>query len=129
MVSESTLIISIVGAVFASTGFWAFLTSLIQSKKSKNSAEGQMLKGLGHDRICYLGECYIQRGYITKDEYENLHDYLYLPYKKLGGNGTAEKIMKEVDWIAGTPCRAARSRRSGRCRPNRRSCDRESSPA
>lgn len=65
MVSESTLIISIVGAVFASTGFWAFLTSLIQSKKSKDSAEGQMLKGLGHDRICYLGECYIQRGYIT----------------------------------------------------------------
>lgn len=38
MVSESTLIISIVGAVFASTGFWAFLTSLIQSKKSKDSA-------------------------------------------------------------------------------------------
>ena len=96
MASESTLIISIVGAVFASTGFWAFLTSLIQSKKSKGSAEGQMLKGLGHDRICYLGECYIQRGYITKDE----HDYLYLPYKKLGGNGTAEKIMKEVDRLS-----------------------------
>lgn len=100
MVSESTLIISIVGAVFASTGFWAFLTSLIQSKKSKDSAEGQMLKGLGHDRICYLGECYIQRGYITKDEYENLHDYLYLPYKKLGGNGTAERVMKEVDRLS-----------------------------
>lgn len=59
-----------------------------------------MLKGLGHDRICYLGECCIQRGYITKDEYENLHDYLYLPYKKLGGNGTAEKIMKEVDRLS-----------------------------
>lgn len=100
MVSESTLIISIVGAVFASTGFWAFLTSLIQSKKSKDSAERQMLRGLGHDRICYLGECCIQRGYITKDEYENLHDYLYLPYKKLGGNGTAEKIMKEVNRLS-----------------------------
>lgn len=59
-----------------------------------------MLKGLGHDRICYLGECYIQRGYITKDEYENLHDYLYLPYKKLGGNGTAERIMKEIDRLS-----------------------------
>ena len=35
-------------------------------------------------------------GSITKDEYENLHDYLYLPYQELGGNGTAEKIMKEV---------------------------------
>ena len=97
MVSESTLIISIVGAVFASTGFWTFLTSLIQSKKTKDSAEGQMLKGLGHDRICYLGETYVARGYITKDEYENLHDYLFLPYKKLGGNGTAEKVMNEVE--------------------------------
>ena len=97
MVSESTLIISIVGAVFASTGFWTFLTSLIQSKKTKDSAEGQMLKGLGHDRICYLGETYVARGYITKDEYENLRDYLFLPYKKLGGNGTAEKVMKEVE--------------------------------
>lgn len=97
MISESTLIVSIVGAVFASTGFWAFLTNIIQNKKTKESAEGQMLKGLGHDRICYLGESYIQRGYITKDDYENLHDYLYLPYKKLGGNGTAEKIMKEVE--------------------------------
>ncbi len=96
MISESTLIVSIVGAVFASTGFWAFLTTIVQNKKTKDSVEAQMLKGLGHDRICYLGEICIKRGYVTKDEYENLHDYLYLPYKKLGGNGTAEKIMEEV---------------------------------
>lgn len=97
MVSASTLIMSIVAAIFASTGFWAFLTYLIQRKDTKDSAEAQMLKGLGHDRICYLGETYAARGYITKDEYENLHDYLFLPYKKLGGNGTAEKVMKEVE--------------------------------
>ena len=97
MISEQTLIVSIVGAVFASTGFWAFLTNLIQRKDNKESAESQMLKGLGHDRICYLGACYIKQGYITKDDYENLHDYLFVPYKKLGGNGTAEKIMKEVE--------------------------------
>lgn len=41
MVSESTLIISIVGAVFASTGFWAFLTSLIQGKKQKTVQRGK----------------------------------------------------------------------------------------
>ena len=97
MVSASTLIMSIVAAIFASTGFWAFLTYLIQRKDTKDSAEAQMLKGLGHDRICYLGETYVARGYITKDEYENLHDYLFLPYKKLGGNGTAEKVMKEIE--------------------------------
>ena len=97
MVSASTLIMSIVAAIFASTGFWAFLTYLIQRKDTKDSAEAQMLKGLGHDRICYLGETYVARGYITEDEYENLHDYLFLPYKKLGGNGTAEKVMNEVE--------------------------------
>lgn len=97
MVSASTLIGSIVVAIFASTGFWAFLTYLIQRKDTKDSAEAQMLKGLGHDRICCLGGLYVARGYITKDEYENLYDYLFLPYKKLGGNGTAEKIMKEVE--------------------------------
>lgn len=32
MISETTLILSIVGAVFASTGFWAFLASMIQRK-------------------------------------------------------------------------------------------------
>lgn len=47
MISEQTLIVSIVGAVFASTGFWAFLTNLIQRKDNKESAESQMLKGLG----------------------------------------------------------------------------------
>ena len=90
------MISTIVIAIFASTGFWAFVTVIYQNKTKKDNAEAQMLKGLGHDRICCLGESYIKRGYITKEEYENLRDYLYLPYKKLGGNGTAEKIVKDV---------------------------------
>lgn len=97
MISATTLIVSIVGAIFASTGFWAFLAAVIQRRDKNKSDDSQMLKGLGHDRICYLGSCYIKQGYITKDDYENLHDYLYIPYKMLGGNGTAEKIMKEVE--------------------------------
>lgn len=95
--SDTTIIMSIIGAIFASTGFWAFLSELLKKKDKKVSAEAQMLKGLGHDRICYLGTHFLKTGYITKDEYENLHDYLYVPYKKLGGNGTAEKIMKEIE--------------------------------
>ena len=89
-------IFAIIGTVFASTGFWTLINQLIQNRKKKKSAEAQMLMGLGHDRICYLGGEYITRGYISKDEYENLHDYLFLPYEKLGGNGTAQKIMAEV---------------------------------
>lgn len=97
MTQTMTIVTSVVAAVFASTGFWAFLTYACQRKDTKDNAEAQMLKGLAHDRICYLGEKYVRRGYITKDEYENLHDYLYKPYTKLRGNGTAERVMKEVD--------------------------------
>jgi hypothetical protein len=93
------VILAIIGAVFASTGFWTLINQLIVNRKKKKSAETQMLMGLGHDRICYLGETYLDRGYISRDEYENLHDYLFLPYQKLGGNGTAAKIMKEVEQL------------------------------
>lgn len=61
------------------------------------SLQDKVLRGLAHDRIITLGEQYLARGDITKDEYENLHDYLFVPYKNLGGNGTAEKMMKEVE--------------------------------
>ena len=91
------IIISIIAAVFASTGFWTFVNQILDRRGKKKSAETQMIMGLGHDRICSIGEEYVRRGFITKDEYENLHDYLFLPYEKLGGNGTAAKIMAEVE--------------------------------
>lgn len=55
----------------------------------------EMLLGLAHDRIVCLGVSYIERGdWITQDEYENLNDYLYTPYLKMGGNGTAKQIVE-----------------------------------
>jgi hypothetical protein len=39
---------------------------------------------------------YIERGWITQDEYDTLCE-LYEPYVKLGGNGSGTKIMKEVE--------------------------------
>lgn len=87
---------AIIIAVFASTGLWSFISMLVQRYMERKSDYAMMMRGLGHDRICYLGECYIKRGCITRDEYENLIDYLYIPYKRLGGNGTAEKVVDEV---------------------------------
>ena len=80
-------------AVLASSGFWTLITKLTDRKDVKN----QMLVGLAHDRILYLGMAYVERGYITQDEYENLHDYLYVPYEKMGGNGSAKRVMNEVE--------------------------------
>ena len=59
--------------------------------------------GLGHNQIMTLGMSYIQRGEITQNEYENLRKYLYEPYVEMGGNGSAERIMREVDKLRIVP--------------------------
>lgn len=87
------MVVTIVCAVVASSGFWAF----IQKRNENKDVKTQMLIGLAHDRIIFLGMHYIERGYITQDEYENLYEYLYKPYEKIGGNGSAKRIMAEVN--------------------------------
>ena len=86
------MVVTIVCAVFASGGFWAWR----QSVADKHDAKTQMILGLGHDRIVYLCKEFIKQGYISPDDYENLHDYLYKPYEKMGGNGSAKRLMEEV---------------------------------
>lgn len=90
------LIITLAGIIFASTGFWAFIENRFSERKKAKSAANRMLMGLAHDRILYLGQEYINRGTITVDEYDNLVNYLYEPYKALGGNGTAERVIDAV---------------------------------
>ena len=89
------VILLIVSSILASSGMWAFLSK----KLDKKDIKVEMLIGLAHDRIMFLGMSYIERGYITQDEYENLYDYLYKPYEKLGGNGSAKRVMAEVEKI------------------------------
>lgn len=86
------VLLPIVLAMLASNGLW----SLIGKRQEKNNVERKMLVGLAHDRIIHLGMVYVTRGYITQDEYENLNDYLYQPYEKIGGNGSAKRVMEEV---------------------------------
>jgi len=87
------IVLTVFSSVLASSGLWAFIVKKGENKDVKT----EMLVGLGHDRIVYLGMIYIERGYITKDEYENIHDYLFIPYTKMGGNGSAKRIMDEVN--------------------------------
>lgn len=70
--------------------------ALVGRRADRIDAERKMLVGLAHDRIIHLGMTYVQRGEITQDEYENLNDYLYAPYEKMGGNGSAKRVMEEV---------------------------------
>lgn len=95
--------ISVFSAVLASSGLWAFIQKRFDRKFEEQQkddegrqAERAMLRGLAHDRIMYLGMQYINKGWCTQDEYENLEIYLFEPYEKLGSNGSATKVMEEV---------------------------------
>ena len=83
-----TVLITLIG----SAGFWSYLGA----RRAKKSASTRLLIGIAHDRITFLGMKYVEQGYITRDEYENLNDYLYEPYAEAGGNGSAKRVMEEV---------------------------------
>ncbi len=87
------IIVTAIFSVFASSGFWLFVTKYTDKKDAK----AEMLMGLAHDRIVDLSKTYIKRGYVTTDEFENLHDYLFKPYEGLNGNGTAKHLVKQVE--------------------------------
>lgn len=81
------------GFMAASSSFWIY----IRNKDLAKQANTRLLMGLAQDKIVHLSVKYIERGWITADEYEHLRDYLYAPYVELGGNGTAERIIHLVE--------------------------------
>ena len=91
-ISWAQVLTSVIIALISSTGLWSYMANY----RNKHDAKTRLLIGLAHDRIIYLGTMYIERGYITPDEYENLHDYLYAPYAENGGNGSAKRVMEQV---------------------------------
>lgn len=103
------VLVTVFVTVLASNGFWAVL----QKKFDRNSTEKKLLVGLAHDRIIYVGEEFIARGWITYDEYEDFMKYLYTPYSEYGGNGAAERISDEVKKL---PLRTNDNRREHRVR-------------
>lgn len=94
-------IIAAVGGVITSSGLWAF----IQKKSDTHTAHTRLLMGLAYDKIITVGMGFIERGSVSKDEYEEYLKYLVEPYKDMGGNGVAERIAAEVGSL---PFRAMR---------------------
>ena len=80
--SLTQIVITIITATLASTGLWTFLGNRVE----RSTAEKELLVGIGHIELVFFGLQYIERGWLTKDEYETMQE-LYKPYVKLGGNG------------------------------------------
>ena len=89
-------------AIFASTGFWTVLNTIIQNvftKKKDNDKTIELLKeadiALLHDRIYKQCKAALRDGEISADDFHNI-DCLVKPYFDLGGNGTAHKLWEDV---------------------------------
>lgn len=93
---SAEFVLAIVGATLASSGLWSLVLYKVQRRDIKHDSLTKLMLGLAYREITLLCEKYLDRGYITKDEYEDLIKYLFAPYKALGGNGTAEKLVGEV---------------------------------
>lgn len=90
--TQLVLVTALISAV-TSSGFMSLVIYMLQRRDKKKekeevnqSAQSRMLLGLGHDKLVYLTDRYVQRGAITLKEKRNL-DFLYKPYNEMGGNG------------------------------------------
>lgn len=86
-------LITIAVAIISSSGVWGLFNLAIQKKSESN----RLLIGIAQHLIVRESHRLLDQGYMTTDEYRNLRKGLYQPYKQLGGNGLAEKMVNEVE--------------------------------
>lgn len=92
------IIIAILGSG-ALSAIIAGVFNLINNHSSIKSNESKLLMGLAYKAIVELSQKYINRGYISVEEYKELEHYFAKPYMARGGNGTAAKLVKEVSQL------------------------------
>ena len=88
----------VLSAVFGAPGMWA----LVKAKTDRSDNMAKLLLSVSRTQLVALGRTYIERGYITMDEYEE-YEAEYNIYSALGGNGLARRIFKQVDELPMMP--------------------------
>ena len=67
------------------------LSKQLKDEQVKAKAINAAVLALLHDRLYQACQFYISRGYCTVGDRDNL-EYMFKPYKALGGNGTGEEL-------------------------------------
>lgn len=81
-----------VTALLGGSGIWAWL----KTRTDRNDSEDELLLQVARNQLVSQGRSYLDRGYITMDEYEE-YESEYDIYSRLGGNGLARRVFKQVD--------------------------------
>lgn len=88
----------VITTLLGGSGIWAW----VKSKSDRNYTSRSLLLEVSKNQLIALGRTYLERGYITMDEYEE-YESEYKLYSALGGNGLARRIFKQVDDLPITP--------------------------
>ena len=88
----------VVTTLLGSSGIWMW----IKTRSDRNQSEDQLLLEVAKNQLTVLGRTYLERGYITMDEYEE-YEAEYKLYSALGGNGLAKRVFKQVDELPMMP--------------------------
>ena len=87
----SGTLLAILGFIFASNGFWNFVTLRMQKKESKEDNLTKGVVALLHDSLYGKATHYLAVGEISLEEMDNLK-VVYTAYNALGGNGTGTEL-------------------------------------
>ena len=95
--------------VFNTVGFAAIITStttliltLMKIKNKQKAADNKImlaLRALYSNEIRKKGRKYVDRGYITADEYADIEQMNNIYHEQLNGNGYTKKIMGKVEQL------------------------------
>lgn len=88
----------VITTLLGSSGIWMW----VKTRSDRNNSEDQLLLEVAKNQLTVLGRTYLERGYITMDEYEE-YEAEYKLYSALGGNGLAKRVFKQVDELPMMP--------------------------
>lgn len=88
----------VITTLLGSSGIWMWA----KTRSDRNNSEDQLLLEVAKNQLTVLGRSYLERGYITMDEYEE-YEAEYNLYSALGGNGLAKRVFKQVDELPMMP--------------------------
>lgn len=88
----------VITTLLGSSGIWMWA----KTRSDRNNSEDQLLLEVAKNQLTVLGRSYLERGYITMDEYEE-YEAEYALYSALGGNGLAKRVFKQVDELPMMP--------------------------
>lgn len=75
---------------------WPGFLAWSKTRKEHDSSIDKLLLRVAKNQLVSQGREYLNRGYITMDEYEE-YESEYKVYTVMGGNGLARRIFEQVD--------------------------------